>query len=33
MGFFDELKYKTICLEGNKPVGDYSAIETVITKP
>ena len=26
-------KYKTICLENNKPVGEYSAIETVITKP
>jgi hypothetical protein len=26
-------QYKTICLEGNKPVGDFSQIETIVTKP
>jgi hypothetical protein len=26
-------KYKTICIENNKPVGEYSAVETIVTKP
>jgi hypothetical protein len=29
----EKRQYKTICLEGNKPIGSYSATETVITKP
>jgi hypothetical protein len=26
-------QYKLIFLENNKPVGEYSAIETIVTKP